>query len=69
MIRFQNKGTLIVSSSVAVACGAATFGREPLRNVPKPCCAGRRDDSTLSLGSGGGLSLATLLELTCNHDA
>lgn len=69
MIRFQDKGTLIVSSSMAVACGAATFGREPLRNVPKPCCAGRSDDSTLSLGSGGGLTLATLLELTCNHDA
>lgn len=68
MRQLQKGGTLTLSGSVAVACGAATFGREPLRNEPKPCCTGLSDVSTFSAGFGRALALARLLvELTCNH--
>lgn len=64
---FQRQGTLVSFGSALVACGAATFGREPLRKEPNPCCAGRNVDSTLAAGSGGAFTLAhLLLELTCN---
>lgn len=65
-------GTFVFSCSVVivVGCGAATFGREPLRYDPRVCCVGFNDESTVSIGPGGGIILARrLLELTWNHVA
>lgn len=72
LIRFRKIGTFC-SGSALVACGAATFGRDPLRNVPRLCSEGLKVEcivsiSIISTGGVGSFTLARLLlELTCNH--